>query len=390
MRSALPYLTVLICFAAATSAALSCPFCEAPSLTLTEQLNQADVAVLVQYVESKAADREKGFAGETTYEVVDVVHDAAENYKHGGRIKLDRDRAAKRGDLFLLLGTKGNGVEWASPLEVSEASFQYIKQAPSKETNTSERLKYFVRFLEYPDPLIAGDAYGEFANAPYADITPIKDTFPREKLREWLTDPNTPATRLGLYGLMLGLCGTEEDKKLMEQKITEPTQDFRLGIDGIMAGYLLLTGEEGLKLIDDTKLRDADIPFSETYAGMQALRFLWTYAPERVSKERLRESMRILLDRPDLADLVVTDLARWEDWSITDKLWEIYHDDDYNIPSIKRAIVRFYLVAERAKTADMENPQPLASAEKAREYLVTLRRDDPKTVQAAERFFFLN
>ena len=27
-----------------------CPFCEAPSLTLTEQLNQADVAVLVQWV----------------------------------------------------------------------------------------------------------------------------------------------------------------------------------------------------------------------------------------------------------------------------------------------------------------------------------------------------
>ncbi len=390
MRSALTYLAVLVSVAATAEAAICCPFCEAPSLTLTEQLNQADVAVLVQYVESKAADREKGFAGETTYEIVDVVHDAGENYKHGGRIKLDRDRAARRGDLFVLLGTRGNGVEWASPLEVSETSFQYMKQAPPKEANTSERLKYFVRFLEYPDPLIASDAYGEFANAPYKDITPIKDTFPREKLREWLTDPETPATRLGLYGLMLGLCGTAEDEELMRKKITEPTQDFRLGIDGIMAGYLLLTGEEGLKLIDDTKLRDADIPFSETYAGMQALRFLWTYAPERVSKERLRGSMRILLDRPDLADLVITDLARWEDWSITDKLWELYHDDEYNIPSIKRAIVRFYLVAERAKTEDMENPQPLETAEQAKEYLATLREDDPKTVQAAERFFFLN
>jgi hypothetical protein len=390
MRSALPYVAVLVVCTATASAAMCCPFCEAPSLTLTEQLNQADVAVLVQYVESKSADREQGFAGETTYEVVDVVHDAAENYKHGGRIKLDRDRAAKRGDLFLLLGTKAKGVEWSSPLEVSETSFQYMKQAPPKEANTSERLKYFVRFLEYPDPLVASDAYSEFANAPYKDITPIADTFPREKLREWLTDSDTPATRLGLYGLMLGLAGNDEDAELMKQKITESTQDFRLGIDGIMAGYLLLEGEDGLQLIDDTKLRDADIPFSETYAGMQALRFLWTYAPERVSKERLRESMRILLERPDLADLVVTDLARWEDWSITDKLWEIYHDEEYNIPSIKRAIVRFFLVAERAKTDDMENPQPLETAEQAKEYVATLRAEDPKTVQAAERFFFLN
>jgi hypothetical protein len=390
MRSAIPLIALLVASLSAAQAAVCCPFCEAPSLTLTEQLNQADVAVLVQYVESKPADREKGFAGATTYEIVDVVHDAAENYKHGGRVTLDRDRAAKRGDLFVLLGTKGNGVEWSSPLEVSETSFQYMKQAPSKETATSERLKYFVKFLEYPDPLVANDAYAEFANAPYKDIAPLADTFPRDDLRKWLTDPDTPATRLGLYGLMLGLCGNDEDAELMRQKITEPTEDFRLGIDGIMAGYLLLVGEDGLQLIEDTKLKSADIPFSETYAGMQALRFLWTYAPERVEKERLRGSMRVLLDRPDLADLVITDLARWQDWSITDRLMEIYHDDEYNIPSIKRAIVRFYLVAERAKTEDMENPQPLETALKAKEYLATLREEDPKTVQAAERFFFLN
>jgi hypothetical protein len=390
MRSAISLIALLVASLSTAHAAVCCPFCEAPSLTLTEQLNQADVAVLVQYVESKPADREKGFAGATTYEIVDVVHDAAENYKHGGRVTLDRDRAAKRGDLFMLLGTKGNGVEWSSPLEVSETSFQYMKQAPSKETATSERLKYFVKFLEYPDPLVATDAYAEFANAPYKDIAPLADSFPRDDLRKWLTDPNTPATRVGLYGLMLGLCGNDEDAQLLRQKITEPTEDFRLGIDGIMAGYLLLVGEDGLQLIEETKLKSADVPFSETYAGMQALRFLWTYAPERVEPEQLRGSMRVLLDRPDLADLVITDLARWQDWSITDRLMEIYHDDAYNIPSIKRAIVRFYLVAERAKTEDMENPQPLETALKAKEYLATLRRDDPKTVQAAERFFFLN
>ncbi len=30
--------------------------------------------------------------------------------------------------------------------------------------------------------------------------------------------------------------------------------------------------------------------------------------------------MRMLLDRPELADLVIADLARWEDWSVQDKL----------------------------------------------------------------------
>jgi len=369
--------------------AVSCPFCEAPSLTLTEQLNQADVSVLVQWVSSESPNKEKGFAGATTYEVVEVVHDATMSYKAGAQILLDRDRPAQPGDLFLLLGTKGTNVEWSSPMAVSEASYQYIKQAPTQETAAYERLKYFVKFLEYPDAMVAGDAYGEFANAPYKDIVPVKDFFPRDDLRKWLTSNTTPKTRMGLYGLMLGLSGTEEDAKLLKEIIEQPTQDYRLGIDGIMAGYLLLTGEQGLPLIEESKLRNKDAVFSETYAGMQALRFLWTYSPETIPPERLRASMRILLERSDLADLVITDLARWEDWSVGDRLMQMYGEGDYNIPSIKRNIVRYFLVAERAKPEKAGDPPP-ETAIKAKEYLEHIKTTDPKTFEAAKRFFILN
>jgi len=128
------------------------------------------------------------------------------------------------------------------------------------------------------------------------------------------------------------------------------------------------------------------VPFSETYAAMQALRFMWTYG-ERIDKERLRESMRILLDRPELADLVIADLARWEDWSIIDRLMSLYDAEEYGIPSIKRAIVRYMLVASKNK------PEEGAAADhvkKAQKYLDTLRKTDPKTVKQAERFFFVN
>jgi hypothetical protein len=380
----------VLAFAGAANAAHAfCPFCEAPSLTLTEQLGQSDVSLLVQWAESQSANKDKGFAGSTTYEVVEVVRDPNKTYATGAKIVLDRDRAGQPGDLFLLLGTKGTDVEWASPLAVTETSYQYIKQAPSKETPVSERLKYFVRFLEYPDAMVSSDAYGEFANAPYKDIVPIKDSFPREDLRKWLTDANTPKTRTGLYGLLLGLCGDQEDAKLLKEIIEQPTEEYRLGIDGIMAGYLILTGEEGLPLIEEQKLQNRDAVFSETYAGMQALRFLWTYAPERVPAERLRASMRILLDRPDLADLVITDLARWEDWSVVDRLFQMYGQEEYGIPSIKRNIVRYFLVAERAKGESASDPQPPAAA-KAHEYLARIKETDPKTYEAAKRFFILN
>ncbi len=388
----------------AVAPAMSCPFCSAPSLTLAEQLAQADAAVLVQWVEGKKPTEKS--AGSTVYEIKQIVRNHKSTLKVSDRITLPRYRASKVGDLFMLMGSKGTAIEWGSPLEVSEASFNYIAQAPAPETPTAKRLAYYLKFLEYPDPLVANDSYGEFANAPYEDITQLADTMPREKIRKWATSPDTPATRLGLYGLLIGLCGNDDDAKAIEKRIVQETEDFRLGIDGMMSGYLLLRGSEGLEVIEKTKLKDASVPFSETYAAMQALRFMWKYAEGRIEPERLRQSMRILLDRPELADLVIADLARWNDWAVQDRLMALYRrtqeppkktadgeetPDPYNIPSVKRAIVRYMLVSSKDATEEVagEDAELPEHVVKGRKYVDELRKLDPKTVQQAERFFFL-
>jgi hypothetical protein len=381
------FVTVIaLCTLAGARDVWGCPFCSAPSLTLSEQLAQADAAVLVQWSAGAPADSAAGDQGTTTYSVLDVVKAGDSKMVKGDAITVPRYREGRAGELFLLLGTQGVELEWSSPLEVTEASFNYIRQAPSPEAASLDRLAYFVRFLEYPDPLVANDAYAEFANAPYKDIVPLASQLPREQVRAWVRDPDIAPTRLGLYGLLLGLCGTPDDAQLMEQRILEADADFRLGIDGVMGGYLLLTGAEGLDLIDEQKLRNRSIPFSETYAAMQALRFMWTYA-ERIDKDRLRQSMRILLDRPELADLVIADLARWQDWSVMDQLMSMYDVEEYSIPSVKRAIVRYMLVASKDKPAEGVDG---THVDKGARYLATLRDRDPKTVQQAERFFFVN
>lgn len=367
----------------------ACPFCSAPSLTLCEQLNMADGAVLVEWEDGKPADRDKGFAGTTRYSILKVVHDSTDTLKVGGKINLDRYRAAKVGDMFLLLGSKTTELEWGSPLEVTETSFNYITQAPSKEAPAKQRLTYFLKFLEFSDTIVADDAYGEFANAQYKDIVAVKGEFPREKLRQWLDNPQTSPSRLGLYGLMLGLCGTDEDAKYLERRLLEPVEGFRLGIDGMMGGYLLLAKDSGLTVLEDAKLKNKSVPFSETYATMQALRFMWQYGDGGIGKDRLRQSMRILLDRPELADLVVVDLARWQDWSVADRLMELYGATGYDIPSTKRAIVRFFLTAESEKAKDPKEPEPQHVAV-AKKHLKTLREKDPETVKQAEEFFYLN
>lgn len=369
------------------ASATACPFCSAPSLTLTEQLSQSDAAVLVQWIEAEKSGLDK--PGKTVFEVKEIVRQADQGkLKVGDKITINRHRPGKKGNLFLLLGTKGTSIDWGDPIEVTETSFHYISQAPAPEEKTSKRLKYFLKFLEYPDQMISNDAYAEFANAPYEDITPLAKEMPREKIRKWIVDPDTPVTRLGLYGLLLGLCGQESDVAFMEKKINEPTKEFRLGIDGVISGYLLLTGAEGLDMIDKTKFTPKDVAFSETYAAMQALRFMWTYGDGRISNERLQKSMRLLLDRPELTDLVVADLARWNDWTVLDRLMEMYGTGDYDIPSIKRAIVRYLLVASKGKNKKGVGPDE-ATTEKAKAMLDKLREEDPKTVKSAERFFFL-
>jgi hypothetical protein len=366
----------------------ACPFCGAAQMTLSEQLASADSAVLVQWIEGVKDTPEK--PGTTTYKIQQVVK-GAKTAKKDQKITLDRYRIATAGELFFILGTDmgdGKGVEWGSPLEVSETSFNYMAQAPGPEAPPAKRLGYFLKFLEFSDPIISNDAFAEFANAQYKDIEQLAPQLPREKIRKWISNPETQATRLGLYGMMIGLCGDDVDAALLEKRILVKSDEFRLGIDGLMGGYLLIKKDKGLDLIDEHKLKDKKIPFSETFAAMQALRFMWSYGTGKIAPERLRQSMRILLERPEMADLVIADLARWKDWSIQDQLIGMYGNGAYDVPSIKRAIVRFMLVSSQdlANSGAAQIPEHVT---KGKKLLDELRKKDPKTVSEAERFFIV-
>jgi len=388
-----------------TNGARSCPFCSAPSLTLSEQVAQADAVVLVKWVSGQPAKLSD--AGSTEFEVMEIVHQPeGSKLAEGSKINLIRFRAAKAGDQFMLFGTKvEKAIEWGSPLEVSKAAYHYMRNSPKPGSEPTERLQYFLKYLETSDKMVSDDAFGEFANAAYADVAKLAPELPRLKLRKWLTSKEIGPGRLGLYGMMLGLCGNDEDAKLMEAKITEPTNDFRLGIDGIMGGYLLLTGDNGLTMLEESKFQDKKAPFSETYAALQAVRFMWQYGDGRISADRLRQSMRMLLDRPELADLVIADLSRMKDWSVQDKLMSMY-DNEANIPSVKRAIVR-YMLSSIKDTGDKKSDNTSAggagaisagdgSATKVPEHVLKgqkclkeLEEKDPKTVTEAKRFFLV-
>jgi len=374
----------------------ACPFCSAPSLTLSEQLADAELAALGQWTSgTKPTETQKAT---TTFTVLNVAKNANDKLQKKQVVTLEQYLPGKPGDLYLLTANTSpakDGLEWSVPLEVTETSYDYIVKAPNPEVATGKRLAYFIKYLEYPDQVIANDAYAEFANAPYEDIATLAEKMPREQISKWVTSDETSPTRLGLYGLMLGLCGNDSDARKMQEMIAKESDDFRLGIQGVMAGYLVIKGKEGLTWLEAQKLKPAidptrkdKIPFSETYASMQALRFMWTYGKGKITNERLQQSMRILLDQPDLCDLVIPDLARWKDWSVQDRLMKMYNQEEFSTPPIKRSIVQYLLACSQDVPAGVEEVP--AHAAKAKILLDELRETDPKTVRNAERFFLLN
>ncbi len=383
----------------ANSAAAVCPFCDAPTLVLAEQIQMCDHLLLGRYLGGTKATDVTG--GSTRFEILEIGFSLGNRFQKGQVVELPVYYGGNKDGKYTLMGPNDRLEDWHAPSEVTDTGWAYQAKMPklvTEEKEQTQRLLYFVPYFEHADQMVANDAFAEFAAAPYSVIVPLKDQLPREKILQWLVDEKTPVNRIGFYGLMAGLCGTPEDAAVLEKKILVLDADFRLGIEGVMAGYLLLKGEDGLKVLEDAKMRskvamdkngkEINLPFSETYAVMQALRFMWTYEPDRIPKDRLKQSMHILLDRQELADLVITDLARWKDWSVQDRLVALYDDQEFAIPAIRRAIIRYLITCSQdkgPKNADGAQDTP-EFALKAEQQLKVIEQKDPKTFADAKRF----
>ena len=68
-----------------------------------------------------------------------------------------------------------------------------------------------------------------------------------------------------------------------------------------------------------TRLTQEQAEYIDVFSAIAALRFHGTEG-DKVSRQRIVAALRHVLDRPKMADMVIPDLARWEDWSVLDRL----------------------------------------------------------------------
>ncbi len=220
-------------------AALGCPFCTALEPTLSSRRDSAAVLALGEVVSrqppggnAKAEVRlHRVLQGEALLGGRQTISVPAGTLKPGSLVLVFGDEATR---------AQNDAAEPAqaadlrfSTVVASEIGWAYFAQAPPGRTAAADRLRYFARFLEHADPLIAADAYQEFAHASYADVVKAASALPIGKMSAWVQSERVAPARKGFYALTLAL---EPDKRLRAEYagllwklISAPQDDFAPG-----------------------------------------------------------------------------------------------------------------------------------------------------------------
>ena len=176
---------------------------------------------------------------------------------------------------------------------------------------------------------------------------------------------------------MIGLWGTQPDKKVEVSKylhdyLSNATSDYQAGVNGLMGGYLICSGEPALDFLQNKFLIDPKSPEGFTRHAMNAVRFYWEYGKD-IPEEKIKHAMTVLLAKERYAVEIIPDLIRWKAWEGLDRVIEVYKltKDDARL---KRSCIAFLLYC------------PLPAAKSAFE---NFRKSDPEFIKQAEKRILL-
>ncbi len=339
-------------------------------MTFSEQLTSNDVVVVAKLLEvpPPSDDPDADFP-KAQFEIVQVIKGVdfvAPEMKFSTQLV----GTYPIGEKFLVMGVDPPKLAWTTPMKASDRVFQYLQDIQSLPAKGPKRLEFFQNFFEDKESILAFDAYDEFALASYPDLIAMKDQLQHDKLIAWILDPEISVNRRRLYFTLLGICGTAEDTKVLEDLIRSNDRKKRAGLDALIASYLTLKGPAGVDLIEEIFLVDTEADYVDANAAVMALRFHGTEL-KLIPKERIVVAIRHLLDRPKMADMIIPDLARWEDWSVMERLVQMFKDADEESNWLRVPVITYLRAC----------PKP-----EAKVYIEELSKIDPESVRRADFF----
>lgn len=374
MKRLIASVTASVLVIAVCAYVIACPFCSAVNLTFSEQIKSNDIVVIAKLVElAEPVDNPELEIPKSKFEITDVIK-GDKIVPAGAKFQSLLVGKYPIGENFLVMGVDPPNVSWSTPMRASDRVVKYLRTIQNLPESGPKRLEFFQNYFEDKESVLAFDAYDEFAAAPYEDVTALKDKMNREQLVGWIKDTDTSTNRRRLYFTMLGICGKTEDIEMLEAFIKSGDRKKQAGLDALIACYLKLKGKDGLDLIVDTFLKDKNVEYVDTLSAVSALRFHGTEV-EFIPRKDIVAAVRTLLDRPKIADMIIPDLARWEDWSVMERLVKMFKDSNEDTSWLRVPIASYLRSC----------PKP-----EAKSYIEELKKIDPDSIKRADFFLDFN
>ena len=379
LRSARSLLSGLVAWLVVSNQLLACPFCSAISNALREDIALADHLVLA------ICDVPADVSSELPRHLltIDRVYHGDQAFV-GHRADLYSFRPLAKGDTVLLLGAgQKSKVDWGPVETLSEAGRKYVdshtnrlsedchlfngsasrnarsnaKSDDSADSSSAEIkaeqkeqqvrwLQFFWENLVSEEEWVRRDCFNEFARASLVDLRSLVVKIDADEVLRRLKDEKTKVAERRLYWTILSLCARPKDQLIAQQAIFKDSDqgtvadDREIGLDAAISCYLVLGGEAALEKIERELLCNQQASYAARYAAIVAIRVQATDFDE-LPDARLAKALSQMLNDPALADLVIPDLARLEDWSHVSTMVELFKQADSSRPFIRMPVVNY-------------------------------------------------
>lgn len=351
----------------------ACPLCDSLANTISDDLDEAQTVVLAQVIGEEPQVHEAG-PRHLRFEISHLLKSNnarllnIESVDSPTRIQsVYANDALPRKQTCLLMSYTPDDLQWTLPMALSLEATDYVRGMFRTREHEERRLEYFLPYLASSDKLIADDAYNEFATRPMSHIAQIRKHLERDIYVEMLRSPTTKPRLRSLLWMLLSLCGKPSDSLLFEESIASKclrTESIDIDLAASIAFYIVQGGEGSLRKIERDFLRDPAVSTSNTHAAISAIRVVGQEF-DTYSRHRLSRALRLALNRPDIADFVIPDLARWEDWTAFDQLEQLFFDADADSSFVRIPIINYMQLCPHPNAASvlqrMEQADPNAA-----------------------------
>jgi hypothetical protein len=350
MRAATAVCSTVVFFTAAPDLS-SCPFCAKLGRTISDQVSNADWV---------------GFgmvASDGTGLILETSIKSPSGGPTKGTVQFSKTigSAGERKMVFAQIESSSLTLRPTRSQSASAKTVVYLSGLAAIPSR-GQLIGYFFKHLDAEDETVRDDAYKAISKMTSAELADRADVFDRVRLRKWILDPKQPGARIGLYGLMLGMAGADEDAAfLAEAAASRKPRDVE-GRDGFLGGLALLNRRKAESLAIK-QLADKTETLTGRQAALNAITFILDELPRR-DPQPLLEGLTTTLPLADLRDAVV-DVLRLHSAAFAAE--RVFAAVGKATPS--RAVVKFALAS----------PSP-----EAERFLERVRKTDPQLVKDCE------